>query len=126
MAISKDTFETMIENKFNNDIILIDDFSNISARTLMYGYTLDNDTIHLYLKDGKFIKTQGDKIDQQYHINDTINIQSVMPSKRVYPESMDEEFFKLLLQRDISIPFTSYNTERYEKLKNLTFHGYII
>jgi len=48
-----------------------------------------------------------------------------VPSKRVYPESCDFEFCKLLQQHGVVIPFTTWSPERYEQVKDKLFHGEI-
>lgn len=102
-----------------NDLIKVEDLSDTKDRTLLYGYTCSRKTFHVYLKNNEihvilynedydeknvkpknmrelFIKTNCDYI----------------PDKRLYPEACDFDFCKLLKEKDISLPFTVFNTDR--------------
>ncbi|HUS50109.1 MAG TPA: hypothetical protein VMZ91_08080 [Candidatus Paceibacterota bacterium] len=117
-----------LEN-FSN-IICPSDLKNQKDRTLVYGYDLERNTFHLYLKDNLFHRIiYNDKIsdkipttiiDEDYNL-ENIELHGCIPSKRVYPECSDSDFCKILISRGICVPFTKF-TERKE---NKIFYGYI-
>ena len=82
-------------------------------RTLIYGYTCDRNTFHVYVKNRQ-IHTIIYNID---YSQDTprpkdmreITIkhnQDYVPDKRLYPERCDYIFCKMLEKRGVSLPFT--------------------
>ena len=96
-------------------------------RTLLYGYTCERRTFHVYLKDLKIYVVVYDKDftankqtpKNMRQINVTSN-RDFVPDKRVYPERSDFFFCKLLRERGIEIPFTTWVGGEYE----LTEKGY--
>lgn len=73
-------------------------------RTLLYGYTCDRKTFHVYLKD-KEIHTVFYDISYEEKDPNPIKMAEVhvmsnrdyIPDKRLYPEACDYQFCKLLL-----------------------------
>ena len=94
-------------------ILTVDDLNNKQNRTLLYGYTCNRETWHVYLKDEVIYTVM-------YGGYDNIDISEVyvktnndyIPNKRLYPECCDYEFCKLLKEYEVIIPFTTYNKER--------------
>ena len=94
-------------------ILTVDDLNNKQNRTLLYGYTCNRETWHVYLKDEVIYTVM-------YGGYDNIDISEVyvktnndyIPNKRLYPECCDYEFCKLLKEYEVFIPFTTYNKER--------------
>ena len=105
-----------------NSIISVDNLVNKTPRTLLYGYTLERDTWHVYLNSEGVIKTvkygYGDDAPLQ-EINIKWNDEYI-PSKRLYAERCDFEFCSILKQKNISLNFT---TASFEKAFNEQFHG---
>jgi hypothetical protein len=99
-----------------------EDLKNQSDRTLLWGYTCERHSWHVYLEDGIIYKVMygfGDDIlsfeDEQYVRQNT----EYVPDKRLYPEACDFEFCELLKERGVNLPFTTFNAERGEA----QFHG---
>jgi len=90
-------------------------------RTLLYGYTCDRDTFHVYLKDGllhRIIYSRKNLISHEF--GDSIDVELLIPNKRTYPETCDFYFcMKLEVMSEHGITFTTYNGEREVK----QFHG---
>jgi len=79
--------------------------NNKFDRTLLYGYTCDRYTWHVYLKEGEIHTVMYmDKKDIQ-EIQVTSN-KGYIPDKRLYPERCDFEFCSLLKSLGCSLPFT--------------------
>lgn len=96
--------------------LTIDDLQDQSPRTLLYGYTCDRETWHVYILDGE-IRTilYGGYSDKGVYDINPENDEDYVPDKRLYPECCDEEFCTLLLERGIHLPFTTFNENREEK-----------
>lgn len=90
------------------------DLINQTNRTLVYGYTKDRGTFHVYLKDGCIhIKIYGLRGSEWVMDEDNVlTDESYVPDKRAYPETCDFEFCKLLRYRGICIPFTTWTDGR--------------
>lgn len=113
-------------------LIDINDLENKTDRTLIYGYTTDRDTFHLYLDNGNFVVvTYGypNKLISYFTTNDgKIRPCNCIPNKRVYPAMCDYEFCKILdSMKDITIPFTTYDNSnvRSELFYGLRLHELI-
>ena len=105
--------------------IIGDDLKNQEDRTLLYGYTCERDTWHVYLKDGKIHVVIYEYKQSPREVNTATN-EGFVPDKRLYPERCDFEFCKLLADYDVYLPFTTYDEKVYEETKNDTFHGEIL
>ena len=101
--------------KNSNCVICVDDVSNpLEDKTLLYGYTLDRDTFHVYVMDGtlhRIIYNRPSNILIKYDAGDSIDIDKLIPSKRVYPQYSDFEFCQILIERGATIPFTTFDEE---------------
>jgi hypothetical protein len=96
-------------------------------RTLLYGYTVEKHTFHVYLKDGlihRVIYNQRDEVlDYQAHA--TWEAPSLVPDKRAYPERTDAGFARLMLHHRIDIHYMKFNQDRYDCFKDRKFHGIV-
>ena len=104
------------------------ELKNKSDRTLMYGYTCERNTFHLYIKNETFfcVVYDHDKNFLSKFSTTAISVNDCFPNKRVYPESCDYEFSMLLASKNARPAYLAFNPEREEKVKNLIFHGEII
>jgi len=116
-------------------ILIFDDADYISGhsfidktdRTLLYGFTLDRQSHHVYLKNGiLYLYIYSGKNIDTIKSGIFTYLRELIPTKRIYPESIDTEFMNLLISKSLSVDFTTYDKERYEKLKYQNFHGDII
>jgi hypothetical protein len=85
---------------------------NQTPRTLVYGYTTDRNTFHVYLDvDGLLHRVGYDGDDFLLAHGDESKLIPLdfVPDKRVYPECCDLEFCRMLMRAGVSVPFTGYN-----------------
>lgn len=95
---------------------------HLKNRTLLYGYTCDRATFHVYLKDEKIhivvyfndYSSGVVKPKDMFEVIATSN-KDFVPDKRLYPEACDYHFCKLLKLRNIHLPFTTWNENRAEQ-----------
>jgi len=105
------------------------ELKNKKDRTLIYGYTCERHTFHLYLKNEKFYCVVYDHDKNFLYsklVTETIGVDDCFPNKRVYPESCDFEFAILLASKNSRPTYLAFNPEREEKVKHLQFHGEIV
>lgn len=93
-------------------------------RTLLFGYTCERDTFHVYLMDGEIHRViydfEGRLID---HICDEeLEINFCIPNKRAYPERTDIGFATIVHERGGEIPFTTFTDNVPEK----KFYGKVL
>lgn len=81
---------------------------------MLYGYTCERCTWHVYLKDRK-IYTVIYKYNGELEEIMVSNNHDFIPDKRVYPAACDYEFCHLLLLKCIHIPFTNDDFNRESK-----------
>jgi|ERR1035437_8890995 hypothetical protein len=82
-------------------------------RTLLYGYTTDRYSFHVYIEDGEIVKHIYNTIQTLFVCRRAAHILSTLvPNKRVYPETCDADFCYLLRSHGIRIPFTTFNDDR--------------
>ena len=113
--MTKDEYENMrIENL--KSTVRVDELKNQEDRTLIWGYTMDRDSVHVYIKGGILYAYAYDnnKSEMWYKYGEELDIQEagIVPSKRLYPECCDKEFCELLYGKGESLPFTTFNSKR--------------
>lgn len=108
------------------------------STTLLYGYTLERETFHIYLKDGLLHKTVYGSHDippgfftkytQEHTFADEMDASSLVPSKRAYPCRTLASFASLIedkTQKGI-ICFTDFNLKNEDEFlteNNLYIEG---
>ena len=107
-------------DKMKDDPICADDLKPfLKDRTLLYGYTCDRCTFHVYLKNMEIHTVIYDNDYSEDKIKPK-NMREVciksnydyIPDKRLYPEACDYQFCNLLKNCNMNLPFTSFNEER--------------
>ena len=101
--------------------------------TLLYGYTLERSTFHIYLKNEKIHKIiyDFDSLSPDfYSVNESFSVEDLIPSKRAYPCRTLHSFSDLIesLLRPGAIPFTNFPLKEESKFlteSNLYFAGKI-
>lgn len=109
-------------------IVTIDDLYDKSDRTLIYGYTCDRETHHVYIKDDVIHVALYDGIDKTPlgSVVVTCN-QDYIPNKRVYSARSDFEFCALLLRHGVEIRFTEHNELEAKKFVALDkYYGHVL
>lgn len=103
----------------SNSLITIDDLKNKKDRTLLYGYTCDRSTWHVFVKDGKITVVVYKYDDKEEDIKGfaVYSNSQYIPDKRLYAECCDFEFCSLLVDRGVNLPFTSPSFNKKQKRK---------
>ena len=85
-------------------------------KTLLYGYTCARDTFHVYIKNEQIYVVVYNNEYSSGAIKPTnlrqITIKSnsdYIPDKRLYPERCDYNFCKLLKEKGVELPFTTWS-----------------
>ena len=100
-------------------------------KTLLYGYTCERETFHVYIKDEKIYVVV---YDVDYSSKDNIkpkNMRQIevtsnhdyVPDKRLYPERCDYSFCRLLKAKGVDLPFTGW-TDNIDS--NREYYGFIL
>ncbi|GAA4879688.1 hypothetical protein GCM10023310_69830 [Paenibacillus vulneris] len=112
--MKKEEYEKLTSTQEAKNIITCDDLSEKSGRTLLYGYTCERETWHVYLKHGQIVKViyNYNNVPKKFEVTDN---REFVPDKRLYPERCDYEFCALLKQRGIDLPFTIWTDDVEEK-----------
>ena len=85
-------------------------------KTLLYGYTCERETFHVYIKNEQIYvvvynndySTDKIKPKNMRQIKVTSN-HDYVPDKRLYPERCDYNFCMLLKERGVNLPFTTWS-----------------
>ena len=111
-----DKLSTM--GKEQQSIITADDLLiyGCNNRTLLYGYTCERETFHVYIKD-KVIHvvvynneySRGEAIPKNMREITVRSNWNYVPDKRLYPERCDYIFCWMLKRKGIDPPFTTFN-----------------
>ncbi|WP_315921543.1 hypothetical protein [Mesorhizobium sp. SP-1A] len=91
------------------------------TRTLLFGYTVERETHHVYQEDGELhlVVYKGDVLIH-HERGASLPAENLVPNKRLYPERCDYVFSRMLKTLGFSLPFTNYAAER---TKNDKLHG---
>jgi hypothetical protein len=85
-----------------------EDLKDQTDRTLLYGYTIERDTHHVYLKDGVLHLFVYQHSSIHKHESGRLLLESLIPSKRLYPGKCDYEFCRFLKSQGLHLPFTAF------------------
>lgn len=111
-------YATLIATHEIDPIIKVSDL-NGGDRTLLYGYDIDRDTWHIYLKDGRIHRHIYSHIgDEENKLRTLVHeqqeswiVSNLIPNKRAYPERTDYEFARIVTERGGDISFTTYDED---------------
>lgn len=113
--MNKDQMELLEKCAVRNPVIKVGMLEDWTPRTLMYGYTCERHTFHLYLDSSrKFQKVvyDHDGILLEHFQGPAIEAEQCVPDKRLYPENCDFEFSRLVKVAGVHLPFTTYDENR--------------
>ncbi len=121
--MNKQEFQALLAKEKRSSVLVdCEDLLDITNRTLLYGYTCDRDTWHVYIQDGVIYTViytnRREPLEQRVTRNEDF-----VPNKRLYPESCDLEFCELLLSKGVRLPFTTFNENADELRKNGTHYS---
>ena len=119
-------YETFQKIKQSKMVIVGDNLMPfLKDRTLLYGYTCDRKTFHVYLKNRVIytvVYESGFNDGIQYaKTMERINVEAnedYIPNKRVYPELSDYKFCTLLRMNGVNIPFTTWVGIKEQQIKD--------
>ncbi|MBI6883213.1 hypothetical protein [Pseudomonas putida] len=117
-----DTLKAMMA-KPSNPTISVNELDNPGQdRTLLWGYTLDRSSFHVYIKDGVLHRVvYGHPNTLISHISgEELACESMAPDKRAYPAACDEQFSRLMHEKGQHVRYTTF-TER----EDIPFHGLV-
>jgi len=104
-------FLTLADIKIPEVLLSVEDLNDRSDRTLLYGKTFDGNIYHVYLEDGKIHAINYNDREEQpkLYIVNIANNQDYIPKEMfLSPEKSDFEFCKLLKERGIGLPVSSW------------------
>lgn len=89
---------------------------HVYNKTLLYGYTCERETFHVYIKNDQIYvvvynndySTDRVKPKNMRQIKVTSN-HDYVPDKRLYPERCDYNFCLLLKEKGVQLPFTTWS-----------------
>ncbi len=83
-------------------------------RTLIWGYTLERNSFHVYVANGMLHRVIYDFKDNVIDSisGETLDTFLLKPSKRAYPEACELEFSLLMRLKGVELSFTTFNPER--------------
>ena len=101
--------------------ISINDIPDKSDRTLLWGYTCNRESFHVYLKDRQLHRLIYDFNHEMlnYQVGESLTASILHHDKRIYPEATDYDFARLLYEADETPCFTTFN----EKREQSSFYG---
>jgi hypothetical protein len=97
-------------------------------RTLVYGYTLERETFHVYVRGGEIhVHIYNYKGETLGHIHgDELPAEMLRPSKRAYPERTEYAFAQYMKSIGHPLTFTNFNQEKYDENIFATYYGKIV
>jgi hypothetical protein len=95
-------------------------------RTLLYGFTCDRATWHVYLDSGQihllvYFARSGSLV--RHEAREVWPAAELLPDKRVYPESTDHQVAVLLQSRGQHPPYRAFDEARRDRLAARLHHG---
>lgn len=139
--MNHEQFKQLQAAPHETNLLGIDDLANRTPRTLIFGYTVDRDTFHVYLGADGLIhillyselwapEDSNDDRPRFLILSHTVGENGGVtdnarftPSKRIYPESCDLEFCQVLRRYSVNLPFTTYS-ENSDAKRLERFGGY--
>ena len=108
--LTKDEYEEIVNAKDDISGVTIDMFTDKSDRTLMYGYTFDRETVHMYIQDGELVFWIYDINEKPVLVyRNHIPCSAISGIKRAYPHAYDREFLLMTIAFDCHPSDTTYN-----------------
>lgn len=112
--MNKEQFSLLFNLKVSTNVH-IKELSFKQEGTLLYGYTFDRDSFHVYIKNNLIHRYIYNRNRFDYQQKEEFEGVFLIPTKRVYPAASDYNFCELLINKGLEIPFTIWE-ERKEEL----------
>jgi hypothetical protein len=138
--MNEQQYEQFKTEKAQRNTVCLDDLADKSPRTLLYGYDVTRATCHVYIDptDGlihllKYTSTGPVGAEKFLVLSHTsgqsggvARNEQLVPDKRLYPESCDLEFCRLLRRYDVSMSFTTFDVAGLARVERFNgFAGYV-
>lgn len=110
-------------------VLTIEDFAG-PDRTLIYGYTCDRDTVHVYLTDGELhYVLSGGAAGQRggilrYEHGTSLPAELLRPNKRAYPARTDLTAALRMAQLGFELSFVGFNADERQHITD-GFYGLV-
>lgn len=118
-----DQFQQILNKDLKERTISIEDVSEKHDRTLLYGYDIDRNTHHVYIKNDQICLIVYNFAKEIISFCDgIIPLYRLIPNKRLYPERCDFSFCNMLQEYGIHFPWTTFD-EKWTNSNNLAFFG---
>jgi hypothetical protein len=137
--MNQQEYKQLTTETIERRVLGLADLVNRTPRTLIFGYTTDRDTFHVYIGPDNlihvlFYSERGSSVPEGeprflilgHTFGESGGLQDngeYVPNKRVYPESCDYEFCKVLKSHGVNIPFTTF-TEDADARRKEARNGY--
>ena len=116
--MNKEWFDKLNQYNFNQDNLIVAHHLRpyLYNKTLLYGYTCARETFHVYIKKEQ-IYVVVYNTDFSAGVPRPKNMRQItiksnsdyIPDKRLYPERCDYNFCKMLKEKGIDLPFTTWS-----------------
>lgn len=138
--MNEQQYEQFNSEEAQRNTISLDDLADKSPRTLLFGYDTSRATCHVYLDptDGlihvlTYTSTGPVSAEKVLVLSHTSGLaggvarnEQFVPDKRLYPESCDLEFCRVLRRYDVSLPFTTFDAAGLARVERFNgFAGYV-
>lgn len=92
-------------------------------RTLLWGYTCERDSLHVYLKDGLLHRVLYKFPDKLIIATsgESLPCSAMAPDKRAYPAACDEQFAQLMVEKNQYVSYTTF-----DERPDIPFHGKLL
>lgn len=108
----------------SREMISVSELNNPTQdRTLLWGYTCERDSFHVYLKDGQIHKALYKFPNKLLFCTsgESMPCSSMAPDKRAYPAACDEQFAQLMVEKNQHVSYTTF-----DEREDIPFHGKLI
>lgn len=114
--ITKDSLAELFKSEPETQKISVDQFPE-GDHSLLYGYTTERETFHVYIKDGllhrHIFSGTGENIVSLDHISGKeLPAVELAPNKRIYPERTSFTLAKLLAEYEVPLAFKPIDPTR--------------
>lgn len=121
--MTNDEFESLAQTSFPLVLIDVGELEDRSDRTLLWGYTAERYSWHVFLRAGEIeiVVYEFPYTIMDHKRDHTFDAADLIPNKRLYPEACDYEFCTLLCSVGVFLPFTTFDGKREHK----QYHGLV-
>lgn len=120
--MNKKKYDALCKYTPTKERLSASDLKDTSNRTLLFGYTCDRETWHVYIKDAMIYTVCYYAAAPTLEINVTTD-HGYVPDKRLYPARCDYEFCCLLRERGVTLPFTTFDAREIKQLNDNGYYG---